>query len=136
MYTNHVAVTSPRQPASSSSDSQSSSCGPRGTNQTLYLQKIRESSEAVNGGDFRRAVQLYTEAIQLDPSNHILFTNRSAAYCKLRQFHKSLEDAKRAKQLNSKWAKVGTSNSLQGNLIHISRRCINQVYINVNAISV
>lgn len=103
-YTNHTAV-STRQPSSSTSDSQSS-CGPRGANQTLYLQKIRESSEAVNSGDFRRAVQLYTEAIQLDPSNHILFTNRSAAYCKLRQFHKSLEDAKQAKQLNPKWAKV------------------------------
>lgn len=106
-YSNHAAV-SPREPASFSADSQLSSCGPRGADQTLYLQKIRESSEAVNNGDFRRAVQLYSEAIRLDPSNHILFTNRSAAYCKLRQFHKSLEDAKQAMQLNPKWAKVGS----------------------------
>ncbi|XP_061166629.1 tetratricopeptide repeat protein 28-like [Saccostrea echinata] len=106
MYTNHSTVSNPRQPALPSSDTQQSPCGPRGANQTLYLQKIRESSEAVNSGDFRRAIHLYSEAIRLDPSNHILFTNRSAAYCKLRQFQKSLEDAKQAKQLNPKWAKA------------------------------
>ena len=76
-------------------------------NQTLYLQKVRESSEAVNSGDFRRAVQLYSEAIKLDPSNHILFTNRSAAYAKLQQYNKSLQDARTAKELEPRWAKVG-----------------------------
>jgi len=79
----------------------------QGGNQAIYLQKIRESSEAVNCNDFRRAVQLYTEAIVLDPSNHILFTNRSAAYSKLQQHSKSLDDARRAKDINPKWPKVG-----------------------------
>ncbi|XP_069136443.1 tetratricopeptide repeat protein 28-like isoform X1 [Argopecten irradians] len=77
-----------------------------GSNQALYLQKIRESSEAVNSGDFRRAVQLYSEAISLDPSNHILFTNRSAAYAKLQQYKKSVEDARKAKEINPKWPKA------------------------------
>ncbi|KAJ8312119.1 hypothetical protein KUTeg_009492 [Tegillarca granosa] len=58
-------------------------------NNALFLQKVRESSEAVNNGDFSRAVQLYTEAINLDPSNHILFTNRSAAFAKLQEFNKN-----------------------------------------------
>lgn len=88
-----------------------------GGNQALYLQKIRESSEAVNSGDFRRAVQLYSEAIALDPSNHILYTNRSAAYAKLQQYKKSVEDARKAKELNPKWPKVGISLSLH---LHIS----------------
>ena len=83
-----------------------SQAGP--SNQALFLQKVRESSEAVNSGDFRRAIQLYTEAISLDPSNHILYTNRAAAYAKLHYYDKSLEDAKRAKELNPKWAKVGS----------------------------
>lgn len=79
------------------------------SNHALYLQKVRESSEAVNSGDFRRAVQLYSEAIKLDPSNPILFTNRSAAYAKLQQYQKSLEDARKAKEINPKWAKVRMS---------------------------
>ncbi|OWF55333.1 Tetratricopeptide repeat protein 28 [Mizuhopecten yessoensis] len=77
-----------------------------GGNQALYLQKIRESSEAVNSGDFRRAVQLYSEAITLDPSNHILYTNRSAAYAKLQQYKKSVDDARKAKEINPKWPKA------------------------------
>lgn len=73
----------------------------------LYLEKVRESSEAVNRGDFLRAVQLYSEAIQLDSSNHILHTNRSAAYAKLGQHQASLDDARQARQINPKWSKVG-----------------------------
>lgn len=83
------------------------------SNHALYLQKLRESSEAVNSGDFRRAVQLYSDAIKLDPSNPILFTNRSTAYAKLQQYQKSLEDARKAKEINPKWAKVRTTSLLK-----------------------
>lgn len=75
--------------------------------QALFLQKVRESSEAVNRGDYRAAIQAYTEAISLDPTNHILFTNRSAAFAKTQQFQKSLLDARKSRELNPKWAKVG-----------------------------
>ena len=75
--------------------------------QALFLQKVRESNEAVNCGDFRRAIKAYTEAITLDPTNHVLYTNRSTAFAKIQQFQKSLLDARKARELNPKWAKVG-----------------------------
>ncbi|XP_071094218.1 tetratricopeptide repeat protein 28-like [Haliotis cracherodii] len=75
-------------------------------NQALFLQKIRESNEAVNNGDYHRAIQLYSEAIQLDSNNHILYTNRSAAFLKVNQYQRSLEDAQKARSLNSKWSKA------------------------------
>ncbi|KAK7499050.1 hypothetical protein BaRGS_00009597, partial [Batillaria attramentaria] len=73
--------------------------------QAAFLQKVRQASEAVSNGDFRRAVQAYTEAIQLDPSNHILYTNRAAARFKLGRYSDSVQDARAARQLNPKWAK-------------------------------
>ena len=78
--------------------------------QALFLQKVRESNEAVNSGDFRRAIKAYTEAITLDPTNPVLYTNRSTAFAKLNQFQKSLLDARKARELNPKWAKVGIPN--------------------------
>ncbi|KAK0057205.1 tetratricopeptide repeat protein 28, partial [Biomphalaria pfeifferi] len=78
---------------------------PSPTSQAFYLQKLLESSEAVKAGNFRRAVQLYTEAIELDPENHILYTNRSAAHLKNGQIVKSLEDARKARTICPKWGK-------------------------------
>lgn len=74
--------------------------------QALFMQKLRESSDAVGRQDYATAIQAYTEAIGLDPTNHILYTNRSAAYAKMQQYPKSLADAKKSRELNPKWAKV------------------------------
>ncbi len=71
-----------------------------------FLEKVRQSNAACQNGDFETAVALYGEAIGLDPCNHILFSNRSAALVKLGQFGRALQDASRAVELNSKWPKV------------------------------
>lgn len=39
--------------------------------------------------------------------NHILYSNRSAAYIKLEQYEKALADALKAKELDPSWPKVG-----------------------------
>lgn len=41
--------------------------------------------------------------------NHILYSNRSAAYIKLEQFEKALADALKAKELDPSWPKVSYS---------------------------
>lgn len=71
-----------------------------------FLDKVRQSNAACQAGDFDTAVKLYGEAIALDPCNHILFSNRSAALVKLGQFSRALQDASRAVELNAKWPKV------------------------------
>ena len=71
-----------------------------------FLEKVRQSNTACQSGDFERAVALYSEAIQLDPANHILYSNRSAAHIKMGQFTKALQDAIKAKELNPEWPKV------------------------------
>ena len=71
-----------------------------------FLELVRKSNQACQSGDFDTAVSLYGEAIALDPCNHILFSNRSAALVKLGQFARALQDASRAVELNAKWPKV------------------------------
>ena len=73
---------------------------------TLFLELVRQSNTACQARDFAKAVALYSEALQLDPNNHVLFSNRSAARLKMGQFAAALQDAARARELNPKWPKV------------------------------
>ena len=82
-----------------------------GGSKALFLEKVRESNAACQAGDFDTAVSLYTEAISLDPHNHILYSNRSAAHIKLAQFTRALQDAIKARELNPKWPKVRKVNA-------------------------
>lgn len=72
----------------------------------LFVEKVRQSNAACESGDYAKAVASYKDALQLDPTNHILYSNRSAAYLKMGQFQLALQDATRARDLNPKWPKV------------------------------
>ncbi|XP_030383298.1 tetratricopeptide repeat protein 28 [Scaptodrosophila lebanonensis] len=72
----------------------------------LFLEKVRQSNAACQSGDFATAVLLYTDALQLDPSNHILYSNRSAARLKQGQFAAALQDATQARELCPQWPKA------------------------------
>jgi len=50
--------------------------------------------------------------------NHILYSNRSAAYVKLGQHEKALADALKAKELDSSWPKVCFSPVLLVDLVN------------------
>lgn len=75
-------------------------------NRALFLEKVRQSNEACQNGDFTTAVALYTDALALDPNNYILYSNRSAARIKQGQFALALQDATKAKELCPQWAKA------------------------------
>lgn len=75
---------------------------------------------AIKEGKYEEAVLRYSEAIKLEPSNFSLFSNRSYAFLKIKQFYHAMEDAKETIRLNSSWAKVSARNkSLLVNLIII-----------------
>ncbi|KAH8360311.1 hypothetical protein KR200_001481 [Drosophila serrata] len=75
-------------------------------NRALFLEKVRQSNGACQSGDFATAVLLYTDALQLDPGNHILYSNRSAALLKQGQFTAALQDATQARDLCPQWPKA------------------------------
>uniref|UniRef100_A0A1B0CKC6 Putative g-alpha gtpase interaction protein n=1 Tax=Lutzomyia longipalpis TaxID=7200 RepID=A0A1B0CKC6_LUTLO len=67
---------------------------------------VRQSNAACQSGDFTTAVALYTDALALDPTNHILYSNRSAARLKQGQFQLALQDATKARELCPQWPKA------------------------------
>uniref|UniRef100_A0A3B3H4M1 Uncharacterized protein n=1 Tax=Oryzias latipes TaxID=8090 RepID=A0A3B3H4M1_ORYLA len=77
-----------------------------GLSKAGFMEKVQQSNEACQRGDFQAAVRLYSEALQADPQNCILFSNRSAAFLKLGEHQAALDDAERACELNPKWPKI------------------------------
>lgn len=102
-------------------------------NKVIFLEKVRQSNQACQAGDFATAVTLYSEAIELDEANHILYryktlssekfgmlklkpycietfltssSNRSAALIKMGEFGKALRDALKARDFNPEWPKA------------------------------
>jgi stress-induced-phosphoprotein 1 len=47
----------------------------------------------------------FSQAIELDPSNHVLYSNRSGAYASLKSYEKALEDANKTTEIKPDWAK-------------------------------
>ncbi|XP_071501098.1 tetratricopeptide repeat protein 28-like [Diadema antillarum] len=92
--------------SSSSTSSRQAQNLPMSDKRALFQEKVRQSNEACQNADFPRAIRLYTEALDLDPANHILYSNRSAAHVKLKDYERALTDAIKARELNPKWAKA------------------------------
>lgn len=78
-----------------------------GLSKAEFMEKVQQSNEACQRGDFQAAIHLYDDALQADPQNCILYSNRSAALLKLGRHQAALDDAEKACQLNPKWPKVG-----------------------------
>lgn len=72
----------------------------------FQVNELKEKgNKALNAENFAEAIAAYTEAIGLDGSNHVLYSNRSAAFAKAGQFAEALEDAEKTISLNPSWAK-------------------------------
>ncbi|UYV65285.1 STIP1 [Cordylochernes scorpioides] len=65
-----------------------------------------QGNAALNQGKLQDAIKYYTEAITLCSSNHVLYSNRSAAYAKAGQYKKALEDAEKCISLKPDWPKT------------------------------
>ncbi|CAH8313294.1 unnamed protein product [Eruca vesicaria subsp. sativa] len=64
-----------------------------------------KGNAAFSSGDFTSAVTHFTAAINLSPTNHVLFSNRSAAHASLHNYAEALSDAKKTVELKPDWAK-------------------------------
>ncbi|XP_057811267.1 hsp70-Hsp90 organizing protein 1-like [Salvia miltiorrhiza] len=64
-----------------------------------------KGNAAFSAGNFTDAVRHFTDAINLAPTNHVLYSNRSAAYASLNQFSEALSDAEKTVELKADWGK-------------------------------
>ena len=62
-------------------------------------------NEAFQKGDNEIAIDYYSRAIDLDPENHVFYSNRSAAYMKHDSISKALKDAEKCVELAPTWSK-------------------------------
>ncbi|XP_077284742.1 stress-induced phosphoprotein 1 [Arctopsyche grandis] len=64
-----------------------------------------KGNAALSNGDYDEAIDFYTQAIEVDPTNHVLYSNRSAANATKGDYEASLEDANKTIELNPTWVK-------------------------------
>ncbi|KEZ45922.1 Heat shock protein sti1-like protein [Scedosporium apiospermum] len=64
-----------------------------------------QGNQAIAAKNFDEAIDKFTQAIALQPENHILYSNRSAAYASKKDWTRALYDAEKTTELKPDWAK-------------------------------
>ena len=64
-----------------------------------------QGNAAFSAGDYSAAIKHFTEALALDSSNHVLYSNRSAAFASLKNYDSALIDAMKTIELQPSWSK-------------------------------
>jgi len=64
-----------------------------------------EGNDYFKKNDYEKAIDCYSQAISLEPNDHILYSNRSGSYLNLNKSDLALKDAQKCIQLNSTWWK-------------------------------
>lgn len=65
----------------------------------------QEGTTLFKKGDFQGAIDKYTSAIEKDPKNKLLYSNRSACHAKLQNTEEGIKDAKKSIQIDPHFAK-------------------------------
>ncbi|KAL1672257.1 activator of Hsp70 and Hsp90 chaperone [Schizophyllum commune] len=64
-----------------------------------------QGNKAFAAKDYDRAIELFSQGIALDPSNHVLYSNRSAAHAGKKEWTQALADAEECIKINPSWSK-------------------------------
>ncbi|XP_047325288.1 hsp70-Hsp90 organizing protein 3-like [Impatiens glandulifera] len=64
-----------------------------------------KGNAAFSAGNYTEAIRHFSEAITHAPDNHVLYSNRSAAYASLGQYSDALTDAEKTVELKPDWSK-------------------------------
>jgi len=64
-----------------------------------------KGNEEFKKGNYEQAIEFYTYACEMDPRNHIFYTNRSLCYSNMKKWDKSLRDAEKSISLKTDWEK-------------------------------
>lgn len=64
-----------------------------------------QGNAALSAGNLDEAIRLYTEAVTADPENHVLYSNRSAAFAKAGKYSDAFRDAVKTVEIKPDWGK-------------------------------
>jgi stress-induced-phosphoprotein 1 len=65
--------------------------------------KKAEGNKAHAKKDYSAAIRLFSEAIELDPSNHVYYSNRSACLLEVGRFAEAKADGERCVSIDPTW---------------------------------
>ncbi|KAG2393713.1 hypothetical protein C9374_007244 [Naegleria lovaniensis] len=65
-----------------------------------------EGNKRYKKASYKKAAECYSKAIEIDPNQAPIYTNRAACYLQLQQYKKVIEDALKAQQLDAKFTKA------------------------------
>lgn len=91
----------PNLPLSLAASSPHTQCNDR----PIVRHILRLGNQAFGAKDFAKAVGHYSEAIRLDASNHVFFSNRSASFAGMGNWEKAAADAKECIRLDPTFVK-------------------------------
>ena len=66
----------------------------------LATEKRNEGIDAMSGGDYDKAIKLFTEAIQNNPKSALQYAKRACVFIKMKKPNAAIKDCERAIQLN------------------------------------
>lgn len=62
-------------------------------------------NDAFKSKDYVKALEYYSQALQVDANNHVLYSNKSACYFNLNKFNEALGEAEKCIKIKDNWAK-------------------------------
>ncbi|KAH9894659.1 hypothetical protein F4778DRAFT_747793 [Xylariomycetidae sp. FL2044] len=62
-----------------------------------------QGNKAIAEKKFDEAIDAFTKAIEIEPSNHIFYSNRSAAYASKKEYQNALKDAEKTTEIKPDW---------------------------------
>ena len=71
----------------------------------MALQHKENGNKALQAGDFDTAIAEYSKAIELNPTDHVFYSNRSAAYLSKGDAEHALADGEKCIEINPTWPK-------------------------------
>lgn len=78
-----------------------------------------EGNKYFVAGDFAKSIELFTQAIALDGTNHVFFSNRSGSYLSIKDYTNAIADAEKCIALKSSFSKgysrLGAAHFAAGN---------------------
>ena len=71
----------------------------------------KKGNEFYKNGEYDKAIEFYTQAINLQPQCAVYYGNRSAALMMVYRYSQALDDCTRSVQRDEKYTKVKITNS-------------------------
>lgn len=95
------------KPAPSTSSSSSSAASESALDDKANAEKLKAAGNThMSGKNYAAAIESYTQAIALDPTNAIYYSNRSAAYSSQGEYALAAADAEKALEVDPSFVRA------------------------------